>query len=75
MTTHGYDKIILTHDQVKELSSASDDIVSSQHALTEVGTPSLSILTVSLLVLIMNFGKDYDGTIYWLGSICGNRVS
>ncbi|CUS09025.1 unnamed protein product [Tuber aestivum] len=35
VTTYGYDKIILTHEQVKELASAPDDTINATHAIVE----------------------------------------
>ena len=43
-------------------------------ATLEVDNPLLQILIVSLLVLIMQTGKDYDGNIYWHGSIYGAQL-
>ncbi|PWW79527.1 cytochrome P450 [Tuber magnatum] len=35
VTTYGHDKVVLTHEQVKELSNAPDDTISSSHAAAE----------------------------------------
>ncbi|CAZ83812.1 unnamed protein product [Tuber melanosporum] len=35
VTTYSYDKVVLTHDQVKELSNAPDDTISISHAAVE----------------------------------------